>query len=196
MKIGKWYYINLAHRTDRRTHIESQLGAAGIRPASVQRIEAIKHENGLLGCAHSHIRALEEGLTQGWDWFAILEDDFTIRNPESFLNTIENAPPCDIFLGGLGITDLRVDPISDPYVRVWRSQTTSCYVISKEFAPIVMASFKESIAHTLALGQTVALDQYWKIIQPRAMWIGTQPALGYQRDDYSDIELKHVNYNC
>jgi GR25 family glycosyltransferase involved in LPS biosynthesis len=186
-KIQKWFYINLEHRTDRRAHIESQFGAVGVTP---QRIDAIADTNPTMGCTRSHIKALEEGIRQGWDFFGIVEDDYTIRDRDTFLSTICAAPSFDVFLGSTGMVDLKTEPYSGPYVKVWRSQTASCYVVTKEYAPILLANVKES----LRLGQ--AHDQYWKILQPQSLWIGTKPALGHQREDYSDIQKQVVNYKC
>ena len=77
MKLNKIYYINLFERTDRLFFCERQLNS--IQQPS-ERIDAVKHKNGRIGCALSHIKILEkiyEEKEKGF--FLILEDDFFFK---------------------------------------------------------------------------------------------------------------------
>jgi hypothetical protein len=200
-RIEKWYYINLAHRTDRDTHIRKELGVAGILDSDIERVDAIYHERGAYGCAQSHAKAMKLGLDAGWRTFAIVEDDFTIRDHGSFLSQIEAAPKFDIFLGALGNINLHTVPYGPTYCRVLRAQTASCYAVTREYAPTLCANFAESVnllsdEFEHKSNNWLALDDHWKRLQPHALWISIRPALGYQREDYSDIEKKDVSYNC
>ena len=51
------FYINLEQRTDRKIHVEEQLGKIGL---TAQRFNAIKMENGAIGCSMSHLKILQD----------------------------------------------------------------------------------------------------------------------------------------
>jgi hypothetical protein len=40
------------------------------------------------------------------------------------------------------------------------------------------------------------IDIYWTKLQPRGHWYGIFPAIGYQYDNYSDIEHRVTSYGC
>ena len=75
------YYINLEHRTDRKEHVELQLKTLGIEAS---RFDAIKMENGAIGCSLSHLKLLEQALENQYDHILIMEDDITFLDPELF----------------------------------------------------------------------------------------------------------------
>ena len=51
------FYINLEHRTDRKEHVLNQLTNLGL--PNVERFNAIKMENGAIGCSMSHLKILK-----------------------------------------------------------------------------------------------------------------------------------------
>ena len=51
------FYINLEHRKDRKEHVEEQLSKVGI---NANRFNAIKMENGAIGCSMSHLKILQD----------------------------------------------------------------------------------------------------------------------------------------
>lgn len=75
-------YINLKHRKDRNDNILKQFA---IWPKhKIHRIEAILNKDGALGCAYSHLKALEHAKKMNKDHVMIVEDDFnwTIPNKD------------------------------------------------------------------------------------------------------------------
>jgi hypothetical protein len=40
------------------------------------------------------------------------------------------------------------------------------------------------------------IDIHWTILQPSGHWYGIFPAIGYQYDNYSDIENRVTSYGC
>jgi GR25 family glycosyltransferase involved in LPS biosynthesis len=50
------FYINLETRPDRKEHIEKQMKLIGIKAT---RFNAIRLQNGALGCSMSHLKILE-----------------------------------------------------------------------------------------------------------------------------------------
>jgi glycosyl transferase family 25 len=70
------FYINLADRTDRRERVEEQLRPVNYPQHLVHRIDAIRKNNGAIGCGLSHIRALETIQQMDIPYGMVLEDDF------------------------------------------------------------------------------------------------------------------------
>jgi len=70
-------YINLEHRKDRNEHILNEIHKICTDNSKIHRIDAIKNDNGALGCGLSHIKALEYAVKNEWKTVLILEDDFT-----------------------------------------------------------------------------------------------------------------------
>jgi hypothetical protein len=98
---------------------------------------------------------------------------------------------------------LASSPSGHPHIeKVKYSQTTSGYCITKQYAPVLLKSFKEAL--TLALeseksygkNSNYCCDIYWKSLMPIGNWYAYVPRLGYQMQSYSDIEKRHTNYKC
>ena len=71
--IDKIFYINLEKRTDRRHDIENELNDFDL---SYERFKAIETEDGMTGCANSHLAVLKLAKERGHKNVLILEDDF------------------------------------------------------------------------------------------------------------------------
>ena len=80
------FYINLEHRTDRKEHVENQLKLIGLKG---QRFNAIKMENGAVGCSMSHLKLLQQALKLGLDHIFIVEDDIEFLDPELFRTQLD-----------------------------------------------------------------------------------------------------------
>lgn len=85
--------INLAHREDRRAHMERQLGKQNVR--EFKWIPGLP--GGRFGCVAAHVLALHYAIDSGADETIILEDD-VILQPNFADYHVENAVP--LFLGG------------------------------------------------------------------------------------------------
>lgn len=88
---------------------------------------------------------------------------------------------------------------STHFTKCINAQTTSGYMVHRDFAKRLMDNFKEGeslLSKTLHLGYEVyGLDQYWKRLQPSSNWYICKPKIGHQLDnDYSDIERRVVSY--
>lgn len=196
------YYINLDHREDRRNNIMCQLRQINYPENKIVRISAIKTDFGGLGCVRSHIKALEQFLQMGKDRCIILEDDFTFyQNTNNyFYQTIvrEESLPENWDLVMLASNTISESPFSDTFQKCNDAQTTSGYMIHKNFASTLLQNFKESESR-LSSGHsydTYALDQYWKRLQPHSNWFICHPKVGYQMESYSDISNFVVNHGC
>jgi hypothetical protein len=78
------------------------------------------------------------------------------------------------------------------------AQTTSGYVVSRKFAPILLKNYKEG-ADLLSNTKDrfhYSIDMYMKLLQPNNKWLCLSPKIGKQIESYSDIEKCMHNYNC
>lgn len=183
------YYINLEHRTDRRTHIENQL--QGIK-WPVERVEAVHHEYGILGCVRSHIKTLEQFLKTDHEECIVLEDDFEFTRPKEELYIPARIQWDVVMLSGNVQTQSQ---FTADLNQIYEAQTTSGYMITKNFAKILLENFREG---EQLLEQTrnrrYSLDMHWKSLQPASRWFIFSPKFGKQCASYSDIEHFYANY--
>ena len=88
-------YINLEHRIDRNNNIINQFHPIKNK-INLTRFNAIKHSNGAIGCALSHINCIEIAINNNWDHVIIIEDDFHLLvNTDFFFNHINNLLSLD-----------------------------------------------------------------------------------------------------
>ncbi len=200
------YYINLAHRKDRREQIEAELAKLGVPASKLQRIDAIyKPKQGILGCGLSHKLVMEEFLKSSHTTCLVFEDDFQLTVDPTFATfllkqiTELNPTPDVVMLAGKVFEST---PTSSPFLqKVNDAQTTSAYWIHRKFAPILLQNLTESTKLLADAFKTdhkpkheVCLDIYWKRLQPSSHWFILHPKLGLQRESYSDIECRMTNY--
>lgn len=191
------FYINLESRPDRLAHVQGELAKMGI---AGERINAIKMENGALGCTMSHILCLETAKSRNLPHVFICEDDITFLNPLLLHANTEKFAKSGIswdvlIIGGNNAPPYL--PISDYCIKVGNNQTTTGYIVQQHYYDTLIQNFRESAAKIKAEPQNrryYALDVYWKSLQHSGMWYMIIPATVVQYDDYSDIEGRHVRY--
>jgi glycosyl transferase family 25 len=205
-QIDALFYINLAHRTDRRELIESMLSELGVPSEKIIRIEAVyMPENGAHGCIKSHIHALQTFLTNpAFQTGVVLEDDFCFSSLAETVKARFNS----LFSSSLDweIISLAYNPNGaglspspvEGFLKVVRHGTTSGYLLRRSFVPTLLENFQESDRLMMEHGRKhfCCLDVHWNSLQPISKWYAFSPALGFQREGYSDIEKAHVNYKC
>lgn len=79
-------YINLESRPDRLKHVETELAKMNI---TGERVNAIKTQDGAIGCSLSHIKSLELAKQRGYPYVFIAEDDITFLDPELLKKNME-----------------------------------------------------------------------------------------------------------
>jgi len=191
-------YINLDHRADRNERVLGELTKIGIM--NPERFPAIKMVAGNVGCTLSHIKCIELAKARGWSHVLICEDDITFIDPAIFLNSLgiflESEPSWDVLvLGGNNCPPFSV--ISEYYVRVHNIQTTTGYIVRKEYYDVLVANFKEGLANLLREPEKkkqFSIDIWWKHLQQRDKWFLLTPLTVVQAYDYSDIEEKITDY--
>jgi GR25 family glycosyltransferase involved in LPS biosynthesis len=199
------YFINLDHRTDRLQQFQEEIQK--LAPLNkVERIQAVhKPELGGLGCSLSHVKTLETFLKSEYKNCLVFEDDFMISRDIHY---------CKFLLKHLFTEKINFDMVmlagnilnqtatSSPFVhKVLDGQTSSAYLITKDFAKILHANLAKG-ASLLEQWYTehkekkheYCLDIYWKQLQPTYNWFVFHPKIGIQREGYSDIENKVTDY--
>jgi GR25 family glycosyltransferase involved in LPS biosynthesis len=197
-------YINLAHRPDRKEHVIHEIHKICVDDSKIHRIDAIRTEPGALGCGLSHIKALEYGMMHPeWNTVLVLEDDFTFHGNDtamlsSALRTLLTSPHMQIGLLSYNHSVLRYEDTSSSVKRVLYSQTTSSYCIRSSYVPTLLQNMRESTMDMLIRGKIHenCVDIHWTTLQPHGYWYALFPAIGYQYDNYSDIEQRVTQYGC
>lgn len=200
------YYINLDERQDRKEHMNTNIIERYPFFNHIQRISAVYHKNGALGCALSHQYALTKFINEcNGECLMIVEDDIVILHESHFLSfskdfeSIQHSDTWDIIVltprgdrvpGDKEMTDHR-------FQRIRNNQTTTGYIVKRAFATILLENVRESI-QLLQDGvelDTCAIDQYWKRLQDKHRFYYYQDIYAGQLVGYSSIENRHVNYN-
>ncbi len=194
-------YINLESRKDRKEHIEEELKSLGIHGI---RFNAIKLENGRIGCSMSHLKCLQIAKKNNWPYVMICEDDLLFLDKEKSINHINNflkrhSSPSDIcnvmLIAGNNVPPYKV--IDETCIHVSHCQTTSGYIVKNAYYNILMENIKTGIEKLMKNPKnsfSYAIDKYWLHLQKRDVWYLLAPVIAVQREDYSDIEHKKTNY--
>lgn len=196
-------YINLDSRPDRDASMR-QLAAR--LPFPVTRLSATARDNGALGCALSHVEALDALSGAGGDaddWYVVLEDDFRLTpHGESALVPVLSAallPDNNAVLLSYRLlsptSSVRASPSSALELR--GAFTTSGYAVRRGFLPTLRRCFHRA-ACGLEAGRPAhesAIDVAWAALQvPGGGFAGPFPKLGEQTPGYSDIERRDTDY--
>ena len=197
-------YINLAHRTDRKEHILLELQKWGIYSSKIHRIDAVLKTPGALGCGLSHIKALTEAFSHtDWNTVLILEDDFTFRPDSEINDKIRQLCTSHSFFDvGLLSYNPEFVKYTDTHIpsikKILYSQTTSSYLIRRHYIPTLLQNMKAATYDMERFGKRHenCIDIHWTKLQPCGHWYGIFPAIGYQYDNYSDIEHRVTSYDC
>lgn len=206
----KTYCINLDKRQDRWAEVQASCQQAGMPMAALSRFPACEDADfGALGCAKSHVAVLADFLTRSdASWCLVLEDDFEFVKPwadfAQRFNALASARvEWDVLM--LAGANVMAEPPQPPGVaRVFEAQTTAGYLVSRAYAPRLLACFADSVPLMERLRAVqprqyamirLSIDQVWKRLQRQDRWFILSPAVGRQRPSFSDIEGRHVDYD-
>lgn len=192
------FYINLEHRTDRKEHVENQLKSVGL--SQFERFNAIKNNNGAIGCSMSHLQCLLTAKERNYEHIFICEDDITFLNPSLLINQINsfflNNQEWDVVL----VAGNNFNPYTttdNNCIKVNNCQCATGYIVKNHYFDTLIDNFKTGLLGLLKEPNKhiiFALDQYWKLLQKKDKWYLIIPLTVTQKGDYSDIEKKNVNY--
>lgn len=206
MKFPTIYYINCAHRVDRKQHLEAELDKLRriIPELRVVCIEATYlPTNGALGCGLSHIKALENAIATRDEEAIILEDDFTFSEGGS----VDMKEKVEFLLTGLIEWDVcllagnlkKHEPVEgmEFYHTVKQAYTTTAYVVRRDYIGRLIRTFTNACEGLVRSGPQVheyCIDTVWQQLQVRDKWICCWPLVGYQYPNFSDIEKRETDY--
>lgn len=200
------YYINLDKREDRKEFFLNEMREYNIPQEKLHRISATYVKDlGALGCAYSHICALEHFIQSQYVTCIIFEDDFQFDIEKEYFDRVlseifTKLIKFDVILLSGNILEQETCPF--PFLkRVKEAQTTSGYMISKSFAPILLKNFQEAaymlyeyyVTHETRV-ESFCIDRHWKHLQKKYLWYSFFPKVGLQREGFSDIEQRTTNY--
>lgn len=191
------FYINLLHRTDRKAEILNEFQKLGIN--NFTRFNAVKSENGALGCAISHKTILENWDTHKSPLLLICEDDVTFTGDrEELADLLFNFYIDDnLDVLCLGFNNFNCHSYNEKFNITSDTQTLSCYVIKPRLKNILITTFVLSIKLLDSFVDRqygTAVDIVWKSLQKKYIFVIPKKRFAYQRDSYSDIENAEVSY--
>jgi len=194
-------YINLESRKDRREHIEQELKSVGINGI---RFNAIKLQNGRIGCSMSHLKCLQIAKKNNWPYVMICEDDLLFLDKEKAVHHMNeffkihshHNDSCNIILlAGNNVPPYKI--IDNTCIRVSHCQTTTGYIVKNAYYDTLIHNIKMGIEKLMKnpTNHTMyAIDKYWIQLQKKDIWYLLAPIVAVQREDYSDIEQRKTNY--
>jgi hypothetical protein len=143
---------------------------------------------------------LQQALKLGLSHVLIVEDDIEFLDPPLFRAQLDN------FLKGSNGWDVVLiagnnmppyQTIDETCVKVSRCQTTTGYLVNGHYIEKLMNNVKMGLSNLLREPEKhsqYAIDKYWFGIQGVDNWFLITPLTVVQREDYSDIEKKVINY--
>jgi len=188
----KILYINLDSRKDRREHIEKLL----CDMPNVERVSAIKDEDGYIGCAKSHILCLQIALARRYESVIILEDDFMFHDNHNFNNIELPLFDYDIFL--LCNRIKKHKKINDKFIRVKEASWTTGYIIKKSMYNSLIQNLKDGIDERMKnKHHNNKLDIYWNKLWENEEYkcISHNYIFATQKEGYSDIMKTQKKYS-
>jgi glycosyl transferase family 25 len=193
------FYINLESRTDRKEHVETQLANIGV---NAERFNAIKMENGAIGCSLSHLNILKNAEKNNLEHVLIVEDDITFLEPEMFKTQINKFFELHgnnwdvILLAGNNMPPY--ETTDDTCIKVSRCQTTTGYLVNGHYISKLLENIKMGLSYLIRKpdqGTIYAIDKFWFALQNVDRWYLIVPLSVVQKSDYSDIEKKQIDYS-
>lgn len=197
--------INLEHRTDRLEETAKEFKKLGY---TFERVAAIYEKKKGLGCALSHIKCLKIAKEKNYKTCMVCEDDVKFEidkhNFELIVNNFINSDADVIVLIGNHYTGYSMGEYiinyNDYFYQTRDTQTTTCYLVKNTYYDKLLKNFDES-ATLLAENYPEnnycerTIDSVWKKLQKHdGLWICPKIYCGAQRESYSDIEKRVVDY--
>ena len=198
--------MNLDHRDDRKKEIEEELDKWSVPVSKRIRIPGVfKPGFGILGCGLAHKKTIETFIESPFKNCLIFEDDFQFTVDIDYVNLLLNGIfeekisfDCIMLAGCM----LEVKDTKWPFLKkVYDVHTASAYLITKEFASVLLESYTESTKlledtynETGVKNISYHNDIWWKRYQPYFDWYILNPRIGEQRQSYSDNLERDLKY--
>lgn len=206
--IDKIYYINLDHRIDRRTEIETEFAThfgGTILEHRIERFPAIKHNQGLLGCSISHLEVIKRARDSGAKYIIVFEDDFEFlvsketleANITSLFQQVENGLDFKVVMLAYNAMNRAEIPNNDLLDITTEVQTCAGYLVNSKYFDELISCWEYGVHMYQHIGQEwiYCCDQYWKILQ-KEKWYLFKTRIGKQRAGFSDNAQRYCNHEC
>ena len=188
------YYINLEKRVTRKKQCVKQLKSIGIHKP--KRFNAIENENGLIGCAQSHIECLKIAKEENWPYICIFEDDLLFIEPGRIKEMINMyiGYEYDVLYIGAWIREYK--SINKDLVRVTNGCCFHAYIVKSHYYETLLNNLNEGLQKKIKDPENMSYnnDEYICELQIKDNWLCFNPVLATQRDGYSDNFKEIRNY--
>jgi hypothetical protein len=189
-------YINLDHRTDRRAQFEAEMQRIGV--SRHQRVPGVSASPGILGCARAHLQLLDSWEPNPQRLLFVCEDDVEFVASREDIDAVieEFAAAKELKVLMLAHNAAWHIPISDSLALSSDILTTAAFVVRAEIVTRIRAAFKrsEDMLVNGAPTHEAALDLLWREVQENQLFALANPRCAVQREGYSDIEGRFVQY--
>lgn len=195
------FYINMDHRTDRKTQCESQFKKFDI--VGMERMPGIV-KGEYAGCGEAHKQIILHAVSKGWRSVLIMEDDFYIMDPpstgvsdyhlsykETMSNYLMQAEKVDwdvMFFGT--ILHAPLQKISENVGKIISAKSAHALIV------------RESIYNDILEWSYEKYDQldhyYYTTLQKTRNFISSYPILinhGWPQEDMSDLLKRKTTYH-
>lgn len=181
------FYINLNHRKDRLFFCKEQ--SKGL-PSTVERVNAVEHEDGRIGCALSHLSTLYNIYNSKKDgYYVILEDDYFFVEEIDFEQEIEKMKDLKAHVYCLSYTYPEKENIGqEDYFRLTKSFSTCAYMFHSSFTPTLIHNFESAIKNKKPI------DLSWQSLQKDFMFLAKDSPQVLQLPSYSNITDNNTLY--
>ncbi len=186
-------YINLSSRPDRKKQLEEELEKINLKQKA-KRFNAIQKENGIIGCALSHLMCLEIAIKYDYEHVLILEDDIVFLDPNTFVEQFNKFVNLnihwDVILFG-GNNQDNYKNINNTAIKVKKCFCALGYLVNgKEYMKKIIEAYKISINNH----KPIDTWSLWEL-QEKDDWYLIYPLTVTQRPGHSNIINEFVNYD-
>lgn len=195
--IDKIFYINLDRRPDRLKEIEGELLKMNL---SAERFPAIEHTRGYVGCSLSHLELIKIAKRRGYKNILILEDDFEFlltkdqfeKDMTAFFESNLSYDLVMFAYNGTSNPSFNNGLVS----KVNNAGTTAGYLVHSKLYDALIENYETSVKYLIDTNfyGDWAIDKHWYYLLHNVEWYLFNNRIGRQRESYSDIERRVVNY--
>ena len=194
----KIYCINLNRREDRWNETLEELKKWGLSD-SVSRYSAIDGNtlnndtvinNGELGILTTHINIITEAKENNYNNILILEDDIEFTKEIENIDEYMSLVPSDwdmLYFGGNHNKHIgkEINLLNEKIIKLNETYGIHCVVINNTVYDLIL---------NLITKRNKPIDVYYADIQKSYNCYGFNPSIALQRESFSDIQNKNVNY--
>lgn len=188
------FVINLHSRSEQFEEVRRSFEPYGI---SCKRFSAIKHSEGFVGCALSHLEIVAQAKKNDWPWVMVFEDDCMARDAMKDWPVIsrflaQESDRWDLFLGGCTY----VSPVKTERVSATMVDLVECvHAVATHFIIYNKSSYDQILSWndlSQPLEKRPAIDIFMHQCALKK-WVPVY-FVAWQKAHYSAIEKKLIDY--